>query len=282
MKNAKHFIRIFVANSINYVIMNWKFLNQPLGMSNLSGGFAPKEKHIAWVIPAIMAATSIASSVYGGVQSSKANKKAQQQVDAERAANQAERRRRMNEDYIDTAAGQNLIRMARDEANKIWKREQGAAAVNGSTESAKQMAKDAGNQMMGNAIANIAANDTTRKDSIDASYRAQDRALAQQQIGLQQQAAAIKAQAASQISSSLMNAAGQYLGASMGAGSPGGGGVTATGNTGSALNNMAQTPTNEMLMANAMQQATGYNSSYNTVMKYLTPDLWRQLHPFGN
>lgn len=196
-------------------------------MSNLSGGFAPKEKHIAWVIPAIMAATSIASSVYGGVQSSKANKKAQQQVDAERAANQAERRRRMNEDYIDTAAGQNLIRMARDEANKIWKREQGAAAVNGSTESAKQMAKDAGNQMMGNAIANIAANDTTRKDSIDASYRAQDRALAQQQIGLQQQAAAIKAQAASQISSSLMNAAGQYLGASMGAGSPGGGGVTA-------------------------------------------------------
>ena len=196
-------------------------------MSNLSGGFAPKEKHF-FVIPAIMAAASIASAVYGGVQSSKANKKAQQQVDAERAANQAERRRRMNEDYIDTAAGQNLIRMARDEANKIWKREQGAAAVNGSTESAKQMAKDAGNQMMGNAIANIAANDTTRKDSIDASYRAQDRALAQQQIGLQQQAAAIKAQAASQISSSLMNAAGQYLGASMGAGSPGGGGVTAT------------------------------------------------------
>lgn len=254
-------------------------------MSNLSGGFASKEKHF-WVIPAIMAATSIASAVYGGVQSSKANKKAQQQVDAERAANQAERRRRMNEDYIDTAAGQNLIRMARDEANKIWKREQGAAAVNGSTESAKQMAKDAGNQMMGNAIANIAANDTTRKDSIDASYRAQDRALAQQQIGLQQQAAAIKAQAASQISSSLMNAAGQYLGASMGAGSPGGGGVTATGNTGSALDNMATTPTstnvpltNEMQMAQAMQQATGDNSNFNTLMR--SPDFQRMMYELG-
>lgn len=220
--------------------MNWKILNQPLGMSNLSGGYAPAKKGIPWVVPAIMGAVSIGSTIFGGAQSAAANSKARAQLDRERAANDAERRRTKYEDYIDTAAGQNLIRVARDEANKIWKREQGAAAVSGATESAKQMAKDSGNQMMGNAIANIAANDTARKDNLDASYRATDRQLAQQQIALDQQKGQNIANAASQIGSTLMGAAASY----MGLGSPGGGGVTAsTGkleNMGSTFNNNTQ------------------------------------------
>ena len=77
------------------------------------------------------------------------------------------------------------------------------------------------------AIANIAANDTDRKDKLDASYRATDRQLAQQQIALDQQKVQNIAAAASQIGSSLMSAAGSYMGAAMGQGSPGGGGVTA-------------------------------------------------------
>ena len=96
-----------------------------------------------------------------------------------------------------------------------------------SRQTAKQMAKDAGNQLVGDAIANIAANDTARKDNIDASYRATDRQLAQQQIGLEQQRGQNIANAASQIGSSLMSAATSYLGTNFGAGSPGGGGVTA-------------------------------------------------------
>ena len=207
--------------------MNWKFINQPLGMSDMSGGYAPTKKRIAWVIPAIMAATSIGSTVFGAAKSASANSKAQAQLDRERAINAAERRRKANENYLDTAAGQNLIRVAREQANKIYKQSEGAAAVAGSTESAKQMAKDAGNQLVGDAIANIAANDTARKDNIDASYRATDRQLAQQQIGLEQQRGQNIANAASQIGSSLMSAATSYLGTNFGAGSPGGGGVTA-------------------------------------------------------
>ena len=204
--------------------MNWKFLNQPLG---IAGGFAPAKKEFFWV-PVIMAAASIASSAYGAAKSASANRKAQAQVDAERAQNAAERRRKMNENYLDTAAGQNLIRVARDEANKVYKQAEGAAAVAGATDSSKQMAKDAGNKMMGDAIANIAANDTARKDNIDASYRATDRQLAQQQIGLEQQRGQNIANAASQIGSSLMSAAASYFGTNFGAGSPGGGGVTGT------------------------------------------------------
>lgn len=208
--------------------MNWKFLNQPLGMCNLSGGFAPAKKGF-FIIPAILAATAIGSTVYGAAKSASANRKAQAQVDAERAQNAAERRRKMNENYLDTAAGQNLIRVARDEANKVYKQAEGAAAVAGATDSSKQMAKDAGNKMMGDAIANIAANDTARKDNLDASYRATDRQLAQQQISLEQQRGQNIANAASQIGSSLMGAATSYIGTSFGAGSPGGSGVVDTG-----------------------------------------------------
>lgn len=205
--------------------MNWKILNQPLGISNLSGGYAPEKKEFLWVIPAVMAAASIGSTIFGAAKSASANRKAREQVDAERAANAAERRRKANENYLDTSAGQNLIRVAKEQANKVYKQAEGAAAVSGGTEAAKQMAKDSGNQMVGDAIANIAANDTARKDNIDASYRATDRQLAQQQIGLEQQRGQNIANAASQIGSSLMSAATSYLGTNFGAGSPGGGGV---------------------------------------------------------
>ena len=208
--------------------MNWKFLNQPLGMCNLSGGFAPAKKGF-FIIPAILAATAIGSTVYGAAKSAQANRKAASQVDAERAANNAERIRAKHENYQDTAAGQNLIRVAKDQAKKVYEQAEGAAAVAGGTEASKQMAKDAGNQMVGEAVANIAANDTARKDNLDASYRATDRQLAQQQISLEQQRGQNIANAASQIGSTLMSAATSYIGTSFGAGSPGGGGVVDTG-----------------------------------------------------
>ena len=187
---------------------------------------------IPLAIPIALAATSVMSSIFGASKSASANEAAQAQLAAEKAKTQAERRRKMNEDYIDTASGQNMIRQARQEADRIWKREQGAAAVSGATDANTQMAKDAGNQMVGNAIANIAANDTARKDNIDAQYRQEERAITQQQIANQQQKGQIIAQAASGVGSALMQAAGATFGGTklgmsmMGAGSPGGAGVT--------------------------------------------------------
>lgn len=207
--------------------MKWNIINRPLGQYDLSGGYAPSEKRI-W--PAvIMAAAAIGSSVYSGAKSAAANSKAQAQLNAERAQTEAERRRKANEDYIDTAAGQNLIRVANSEADKVYKRESGAAAMTGATERTA-MAKEYGNNLVGNAIASIAANDTARKDRIDADYRNQERALAQQQIALDQQKALDQAQAGAQLISGLGSAAAAYAGTY--AGSPGGGGVTAGKPTG--------------------------------------------------
>lgn len=204
--------------------MNWKFINQPLGDCGLSGGYAPAKKRI---IPAIiMAAVAAGSAIYGAAKSNQENREAEAKLAAEKAITQAERRRNKYEDPLSRADVQNVIRVAQQQADKIYKRAEGEAAVAGSTDASKQMAKDAGNNMVADAVANIAANDAARKDVLDAQYRADERGLTQQQIALQQQRGQNVANAAGQISSALGQAALSYAGTYMGAGSPGGGGVT--------------------------------------------------------
>jgi len=259
--------------------MNWRIINQPLDECDLSGGFAPRKKGFAWFIPLIAAAVSAASTAYGSSKSDQANKKARNELDKERYMTESERRRKLHEDYIDTAPGQNIIRQARDEASKIWKREQGAAAVSGSTDANTQMAKDAGNQMVGEAVANIAANDAARKDVVDAQYRAEEKALTQQQIALEQQRGQNVANAAGQISSALGSAAMSYAGTYMGAGSPGGTGVTAPQGGTPKLQQMETTPstsvplTPEMQMANYYKMMQGANQNYSNIAQ--NAQLWR-------
>lgn len=229
---------------------------------------------IPLIIPIALAAASAASSIYGASKSAAANRKAQRQLDAERAQTQAERARRMNEDYIDTAAGQNMLRVARREADKIWKREQGTAAMTGATERAA-MAKEYGNNMVGEAVANIAASDQQRKDNIDASYRAEERALAQQQIANEQQKGQIIAQAAAGVGSALMQAAGATFGGTklgqsmMGNGSPGGSNVAPQGNTSTTtINDVGSTSVYDhpdIARIKGMQHYLGYN-------QYVTPN----------
>ena len=199
--------------------MNWKFLNQPLGKSDLSGGYAPEKKRI-W--PAIaMAAVAAGSAIYGGIKSSQKNREAQRELEAEQAKTDAERRRRMYENPLGRADVQNLIRYANSEADKIYKKEAGNAAMTGATERAA-MAKEYGNNMKANVIADIAANDAARKDAVDASYRAKSDQLKQQQIALQQQQGQNIANVAGQVSSAF----GQAAMSMAGTGSPGGGGVS--------------------------------------------------------
>ena len=212
-------------------------LRQPLGIP--MGEAKKKQMPIPLAIPLVMAAASAASSIYGGIKSRNAARDAQAKLDAQRAETEAERRRRMNEDYLDTAAGQNLLRIARNERDRMWQRERGAAAVGGGTDAAVAMAKEQGNRMIGDAIANIAANDSQRKDNIDASYRAELSRLNQQDIEAERAKGAAIAQAASGASSALMQGAISTFGGTrlghqwFGTGSPGGGGVTSD-----QLNNM--------------------------------------------
>ena len=125
--------------------------------------FGPRRKE--WIGAAIGAVGGLASSLFGGAAASKA---AREGIEAQRRAidkQNAYALKEYNQDYVDTAAGQNLVRRAKDYARDTWRRAQGAKAVGGGTDAATQMAKDSGNRMMGDTIANIAATDQSRKQN---------------------------------------------------------------------------------------------------------------------
>lgn len=146
-----------------------KLVSRPMAMGigdgmEMGGAFAPNRK--LWVQAAI-AAAGLAASLYGQASSAAAANKAEARQRRLEQEQQSWYKRRYNEDYIDTAAGQNLVRRAKQFAQENWRKAQGAQAVTGGTEAATAQAKEAGNRMVGDTIANVAGTDTQRKDNAD-------------------------------------------------------------------------------------------------------------------
>lgn len=156
-------------------------------------------------------AASLASSVFGGSKAAKAQREANRLLEQQKGENQAWYERRYNEDYTQTPEAQNMIRMAKDAAEKQYRRVEGAAAVAGGTDEAVAKAKEAGNEMVANAVANIAAQGTARKDAIEGQYRQTDAALTGQQVAALQGKAQAISGAAGQAASAFGNLAGGLL-----------------------------------------------------------------------
>ena len=171
-------------------------------LSNVPYGSVRKE----WVQIAL-AAASVASSLFGGAKSAAAAKKAEQEQKARENAENAWYQRRYNENYADTAAGKAMINEAKEYARENWKKASGAAAVTGGTDAATAQAKEAGNKMVADTVRNMAAQDTARKDSVDAQHMKMQDNFAQERIALQQQRADNIANTASGVSNGLMSAA---------------------------------------------------------------------------
>ena len=178
-------------------------LNQPLGMGN---GFVPSHKQ--WIATAIGAGVGLASSLFGGSSASKAAKEAERRQRAMEAKENAWYQRRYNEDYIDTAAGQNLVRRAKDYAREQWKKAAGAQAVAGGTDAATAQAKEAGNKMVGDTIANIAATDQANKSHIDDAHQQNQQRFAQMDMNRELQRAQNITNAAQGASNAIMSVAG--------------------------------------------------------------------------
>ena len=177
-----------------------KLVNQPLGMG-ICG--APSRKE--WIASAIGAGLGIATSLIGGISASKAAREARRERERAEAREQAWYNRRYNEDYLDTAAGQNLVRRAKDYAKENWKKAAGAQAVAGGTDAATAQAKEAGNKMVGDTIANIAAADTARKAQVDNMHMQNEQKFAQQRQAEQMQRAQNITNAAQAASNAMMS-----------------------------------------------------------------------------
>jgi hypothetical protein len=222
-----------------------KIVNQPLGMGNC---FAPSRKE--WIAAALGAAAGIATSLFGGSQASKAAKEAEKRQRRQEAQEEAWYNRRYNEDYIDTKAGQNLVRRAKDFAKENWKKASGAQAVAGGTAAATAMAKEAGNKMMGDTIANIGANDENRKMRADNLHRQAQNQFAQMDMAREMQRAQNITNAAQSASNALMS-----VGSAVDQASTRSANLQGGGNNSKVVDNSSPTPT---ITNESMQQS--YNN----------------------
>lgn len=151
----------------------------------------------------IGAAAQIGSSIYGAVKSSQANKRAQAMIQNQRDENQKWYDQKIAEDYTQRSDVQNILRKQRDLLNEQYQRARATNIVAGGTDESLALQQQAANEAMGDTIADIAANASSYKDSIENQYRAQDAALNQQQIGVEQANAQTIAQAAGQMGSAV-------------------------------------------------------------------------------
>ena len=154
----------------------------------------------------IGAGLGLATSAIGGALSASQNAKAEEEMRKQKGRNDAWYDRRYNEDYADTAAGQNMMRIAQDYARENWKKAHGASVVGGASESASALAKEQGNKLVGDTLANMSAQDTARKMNVDNIHQQQENNYSAQQVALAQQKAKNTADVASAASDALFQA----------------------------------------------------------------------------
>lgn len=199
-------------------------LNQPLGIGrgagmerdNLAVGVQQPKLwvDIAAAIAALIA--GVTTSAISGAKASKASREAERRQRRAESEENAWYTRKYNERYVDTAAGQNLVSRAKEFANKQWKRAAGEQAVTGGTDAATAMAKEAGNKMVGDTVADIAATDVQRRDNLDQMHRQAGQQFAQMDMDRELQRAQNITAAGQQASNAMMSAAGVLSSAGQG------------------------------------------------------------------
>lgn len=175
----------------------------PLGVSELSGANNP----MIDLLGAASLGLSVGSSLFGGFKARKAAKRALRENQYRMNAEKAWYDKEYNTDYLDTKAGQNLMRKAQEVQDSYIRKADGAAAVGGGTAASTAMAKEAANRVMGNTVANIGANDTARKASVSDQHMRNESNLSQQREAIYNQQAANTAEAAQNMSNAMMSAA---------------------------------------------------------------------------
>ena len=143
------------------------------------------------------------SSIYGAVKSSQAAKKAQERLNGMQDENRKWYEEKMAEDYTKRADVQNILRKQRNLLNEQYQRARATNIVAGGTDESLALQQQAANEAMGETMADIAAQSTEYKQGIENQYRAQEAALEQQQIGIEQNKAQAIANAAGQMGSAV-------------------------------------------------------------------------------
>lgn len=153
----------------------------------------------------IGSAVGAVGSIFGGIAASKAAKKVQQNLEAQKAENQAWYDRRYNEDATQRADAQRILTMT-EQAIKNRNRQAAATqAVMGGTDESVAAEKAANASAIADATAQIAVAADARKDQIESQYMDNKANINKQLNDLQTQ----KANAIGQAINGVAQAAGQ-------------------------------------------------------------------------
>lgn len=168
-----------------------------------------------WVLGAASLALGIGSSLFGANKAKKAARRAQAENQYRTNAEKAWYDKNYNTDYLDTKAGQNLMRRAQEVQDEYIRKADGAAAVGGGTAASVAQAKESANKAMGDTIANIAAQDTSRKQHVADAHLANTQQLSRERQQIEQQKAQATSDAAQNASNALFNFGVNQLGSEL-------------------------------------------------------------------
>ena len=168
-----------------------------------------------WVLGAASLALGIGSSLFGANKAKKAARRAQAENQYRTNAEKAWYDKNYNTDYLDTKAGQNLMRRAQEVQDEYIRKADGAAAVGGGTAASVAQAKESANKAMGDTIANIAAQDTSRKQHVEDAHLANTQQLSRERQQIEQQKAQNTRDAAQNASNALFNFGVNQLGSEL-------------------------------------------------------------------
>ena len=165
-------------------------------------GYAPVRRY--W----IGAAIGVASSLIGGALSSGSRRRAMEREERQHNAESAYYNRMLNEKYLDTVAGQDLVRRAREVMDRQTGHLRGAQAVGGGTDAAVAVQKEAGAKAVGDMMSHVASQDVARQDAAMQSKINSDRQHVKSMSGYDNS----RADNISQVASGLSDAAMQLDG----------------------------------------------------------------------
>lgn len=174
----------------------------PLGMDRMSGASEAR-----WIMAAAGLAASVGSSLIGGVKGAAAARKARREQAYRSNAEKAWYEKAYNTDYMDTKAGQNLLRKAQEVSDGYIRRADGAAAVGGGTAASVALAKESANKSIGNAVADIGARDTSRKQNVEDTHMQNVQNQSREREATENERSAQITNAAQNMSNAMMSAA---------------------------------------------------------------------------
>ena len=210
---AKRIAKYYIFALVNQIIAIMSEILTRIPKNLTSSPVLGEKKEL--VLGAASLALGIGSSLFGANKAKKAARRAQAENQYRTNAEKAWYDKNYNTDYLDTKAGQNLMRRAQEVQDEYIRKADGAAAVGGGTAASVAQAKESANKAMGDTIANIAAQDTSRKQHVEDAHLANTQQLSRERQQIEQQKAQATSDAAQNASNALFNFGVNQLGSEL-------------------------------------------------------------------